>query len=341
MPTSETTSPKDHCSYDADVIRRDTEDGGFSKGWGFHMLPSERYWIDSHCHFRPPHADEGRAAVVSWFERLDAWRLGQFVGVDCSLANLDAYAEIAHDPRMLWLLRLGHDEPDMEACRRAFDLGAGGLKLLNIALICSAGDFHVWESDEWARLFAETNQRKKVVLWHVTQRVTASAYNGGNLHAYWGDGWENGATFSNEDLLQAFLGLVRAYPDISFIGAHQLYLGPDRLGELFDVHPNLYYIDTSVGGIVRWGDEMYPDDRARWRAVATRYCDRILFGTDCDVDTYGSLFEVNVQAFLNHVRFVHQLRLPDDVLQKIAWENCARLYGVEERSSSRRSNVRP
>ena len=326
--------------YDPDVLRRETEDHGFSRGWGLHMLPSERYWLDSHCHFRPPGADEGRNWIVRWFERLEAWRLGQFVGVDGSPDNLETYAQLAHDPRMLWLLRLGHDQPDLEACQRAYDLGAGGLKLLNIALICNAGDYHVWESEEWARLFTETDRRGKVVLWHVTQRVTASAYNGGMLHAYWGEGWQKGATFTNEDLLQAFLDIVKSYPRISFIGAHQLYLGPDRLGELFEAYPNLY-IDTSVGCIVRWGDEMYPEDRARWREFMVRYSDRILFGTDCDVGGYGSSFEINVQAFLNHVRFIHQLRLPDEVLQKIAWANCARLFGAAERPSARRSNVRP
>lgn len=326
--------------HDPDVSRRDTEDGGFSRGWGFHMLASERYWLDSHSHFRFGSPDEGRAAITHWFERLEAWRLGQFVGVDGSPANLGVYAEVARDPRVVWLLWLPYNEPNLEACQRAFDLGAGGLKVHNNLVITSGSDCHVWEDEGWARIFTEANQRRKPILWHVTQRVTASSYHGGGLHAYWEEGWKKGVTYTNEDLLQAHLRLLRAYPDIPFIGAHQHYLGLERLTDLFGSYPNLY-IDTSVGGIVRWGDVMYPEDQERWRASVIRHADRFLFGTDSSVGESGALFEVNVQAFLNHVRFIHQLRLPDDVLQKVAWANCVRLYGLEERPSARRSSVRP
>ncbi len=326
--------------YDPDVARRETEDDGFSRGWGFHMLPSERYWVDSHCHFSAPTADDGRAAITHWFERLSAWRLGQFVGIGASPSTIELFAELGGDPRLIWLLQLRHDNPDLAACRRALDLGAGGLKLHNAPIITSAGDYHVWESEDWAAVFAEMDRQRKVVLWHVTQRMTASAYNGGGLQAYWGEGRKKGVTFTNEDLLQAHLRLVRAYPGIPFIGAHQHYLGLERLDRLFAEYPNLY-IDTSVGGIVRWGDELYPEDRERWSDFVVRHADRILFGTDSGVGCSGALFEVNVQAFLNHVRFIHQLRLPDDVLQKVAWANAARLYGRKELPSARRSSVRP
>ena len=326
--------------YDPDVARRDTEDDGFSRGWGFHMLPSERYWIACHTHFSPGSADEGRAALVRWFDRLEAWRLGGVVGVDAKPSTLEMFAEVGRDPRLIWLMWPAHDDPNLDACRRAFDLGCGGLKLHNAPIITSAGDYRVWEGEAWAQVFAEANARRKPVLWHVTQRMTASAYNGGGLRAYWSDGREKGATFTNEDLLQAHLRVVSAFPDIPFIGAHQHYLGLERLADLLDTYPNLY-IDTSVGGIVRDGDEMYPEDRDRWRAFVVRHADRVLFGTDSGVGSYGSTFELNVQAFLNHVRFVHQLRLPDDALQKVAWANCARLYGREERPSNRRTSVRP
>ncbi|MDH7570903.1 MAG: amidohydrolase family protein [Armatimonadota bacterium] len=326
--------------YDPDVARRETEDGGFSRGWGFHMLPSERYWIDCHTHVRFPTADEGRAALTHWFERLEAWRLGQIVGVDANPSNLNVFADVGKDPRLIWLLWLKHDGPDLDAFRRALDLGAGGLKLHNAPVITSGEDYHVWENEAWAAIFAEANARHTPVLWHVTQRMTASAYNGGGLRAYWTQGWEKGVTYTNEDLLQQHLRLMAAYPDIPFIGAHQHYLGLERLEEIFQAYPN-FYIDTSVGCIVRDGDQLYPEDRERWHAFVVRWADRILFGTDSGVGTWGALFEVNVQAFLNHVRFIHQLRLPDEVLQKVAWANAARLYNQEERPSARRSSVRP
>jgi len=322
------------------VARRETEDDGFSQGWGFHMLPSERYWVDSHCHFNAPTADEGREAITRWFERLTAWRLGQFVGIGATPTTIATFAELGRDPRLIWLLQLRHDNPDLAACRKALDLGAGGLKLHNAPIITTAADYHVWENEAWAAVFAELDRRQKVVLWHVTQRMTASAYNGGGLQAYWGEGRKRGVSFTNEDLLQAHLRLVRAYPHIPFIGAHQHYLGLERLDSLLRDYPNLY-IDTSVGGIVRWGDELYPEDRERWADFVVRHADRILFGTDSGVGSTGTLFEVNVQAFLNHARFVHQLHLPDTVLQKVAWANAARLYGREELPSARRSSVRP
>ena len=285
-------------------------------------------------------ADEGRAALAQWFGRLEAWRLGQVVGVDASRTNLEMFAEVGRDPRLVWLLWLEHDHPDLDACRRAFDLGCGGLKLHNASIITSGGDYHVWESEEWARVFAEVEARRKPILWHVTQRMTASAYNGGGLRAYWSDGYEKGVTFTNEDLLQAHLRLADAHPGIPFIGAHQHYLGLDRLEQIFAAHPNVY-VDTSVGGIVRDGDQLYPEDRERWHDFVVRHADRVLFGTDSGVVSYAATFEVNVQAFLNHARFVHQLRLPDDVLQKVAWANCARLYNLEERPAARRTAVRP
>ncbi|MBI3947246.1 MAG: amidohydrolase family protein [Armatimonadetes bacterium] len=326
--------------YDPDVSRRDTEDGGYSRGWGFHMIPSERYWIDCHTHFRFGSADEGHAGLVRWFDRLEAWRLGQIVAMDGSPSNLEMYAEVGHDPRLIWLLWLKFDQPDLDACKRAFDLGCGGLKLHNAAVITSGSDYHVWENDDWAKVFEEVNRQKKPILWHVTQRMTASAYNGGGFQAYWSEGWKKGVTYTNEDLLQQQLRLMAAYRDIPFIGAHQHYLGLERLTEVFDAHPN-FYIDTSVGGIVRWGDEMYPEDQAVWREFVIRYADRILFGTDSGVGSWGSTFELNVQAFLNHVRFVHQLRLPDEVLQKVTSANAARLFNQKERPSSRRTSVRP
>lgn len=326
--------------YDPDVSRRETEDGGFSRGWGFHMIPSERYWIDSHNHFRFSNADEGRAGLVHWFERLEAWRLGQVVGVDANPSNMEMYAEVGRDPRFIWLLQLKYDQPNVEACQRAFELGAGGLKLHNAPVITSGTDYHVWENEEWAKVFEEVNRQKKPILWHVTQRMTASAYNGGGFQAYWAEGWKKGVTYTNEDLLQQHLRLARTYPDIPFIGAHQHYLGLERLGQIFEEYPNIY-IDTSVGGIVRWGDEMYPEDQAVWRAFVIRYADHILFGTDSGLGASHATFELNVQAFLNHVRFIHQLRLPDEALQKVAWANAARLYNQEERPSARRTAVRP
>ncbi|MBI3947645.1 MAG: amidohydrolase family protein [Armatimonadetes bacterium] len=326
-----------HCP---DVAEREVEDGGFSLGWGFHMLTSERYWVDSHCHYAFRSAEDGRAGNSRWFDRLESQRLGQIVNVSGTPATLDAFAEVAQEPRFAWFIRLSHDDPNLDAYQRAVELGVTGLKLHNGPLISYNADYRRWEGDEWARVFAEVNRQKKPIVWHATQRVSASAYSGGALRSNWSEGWKNGVTFTNEDLLQTYLRLLRAYPDISFVGAHQLYLGLERLGSLFEEYPN-FYVDTSVGCVVRDGDQMHPEDQALWRDFVIRYADRILFATDCGTGGTGALLDVNAQAFINHARFIRQLCLPDDVLQKVAWANAVRVYGLQEHVPPRRSNVRP
>ena len=50
------------------------------------------------------------------------------------------------------------------------------------------------------------------------------------------------------------------YPKINFIGAHQLHIGWERLGELFDKYPNLY-TDTSTGCFLNPDDDFYSEDK--------------------------------------------------------------------------------
>jgi predicted TIM-barrel fold metal-dependent hydrolase len=324
-----------------DVADRITTDNGFSAGWGMQYLPSERYIVDCHTHcFGITDRLKIFRMLDAFFDRAQAFRLGRMVALDGSPENLDAFAAVASfDPRFRFWIRMDDDKPDLEFLKRGIAAGAVGLKILNIRIIREAGDFKVWLTRPWQDIFAWLESQNRPVLWHVTQRQSAAPYMGGNLNSYWAEAWKNGATFTNEDLLQITLENVRRFRGLRFIGAHQLHVGWDRLGQLFSENPNLF-ADTSCGCIVRPFDQMPDTDRAKLCDFFCKWPDRMLFGTDVMLEP-GKVDEYLLQHFLNHVRFVHQLRLPDEVLQNIMHANAERLLNLDPLSDVRRGALRP
>lgn len=323
-----------------DVHERETVDDGFSRGWGGHFQPSEEYWVDCHTHVRADDADSVLDLIRPWGDRLDAWRFRRTVSLDGTPERADAFSTAAdEDDRFAWLMWPRYDDPDIAGLEECLDAGASGLKLHNKPVIEDAADPEVWHSTEWGRVFERMGEESLPVLWHVTQRLTDAPYTGGGRNSYWKTGWENGAEFTNEDLLQSFLTVVETTPETDFIGAHQLHLGFDRLDELLAAHSNLY-IDTSIGCFVRWGDRMYPADRERAREFFIEWSDRILFGTDCILQE-ELMGEYVYQQFLGHVRYIHQLNLPNDALQNVAHRNAERLMQLPEADPSMRGALRP
>lgn len=323
-----------------DVRERETSDEGFSAGWGQHFQPSERYWIDAHTHMRETTAADAQDVMDAWNDHLEAWRLRRTVGLDGRRDRADAFAEVADtDDRFRWLIRLDYDDPDPAFVAECLDAGASGIKLHNKPVIQDAVGADVWEDEAWHEILDQLGEADRPVLWHVTQRFTDSPYTGGARDSYWAEGWANGAEFTNEDLLQGFLDVVEAHPETDFIGAHQLHLGFDRLHELFRTYPNLH-IDTSIGGFVRWGDQLYPEDKAAAREFFMEWSDRILFGTDC-ILTAEAIGEYLYQHFLGHVRYVRQLDLPHDALQDVSHRTAERVYGIDPVEVSRKGALRP
>jgi predicted TIM-barrel fold metal-dependent hydrolase len=160
------------------------------------------------------------------------------------------------------------------------------------------------------------------------------------LYAYWQKGWDSGKVdFTNEDLLQDVLAIMRKYPKLKVIGAHQLYVGPERLKQLFMEYENLY-VDTTVGMYLRWADEFAESDRLYLRDFVETWAERLLFGTDADLFP-GGTDEYAVQSFLCHTRFLLKLCLSHKTLQDVAWRNSAKLLNLTAVSSARRGNVRP
>lgn len=333
--------PSPQYPYAPDVAQRETVDNGFSAGWGCQYQPSEQYIVDCHNHcFGVNDRYRIFRMVDAFFSRAAAFRLGRMVALDGSPENLDAYAAVANfDARFRFWVRGNDQKPDLDFLKKAVDAGAVGLKILNIRMIREAGDIQVWNSKPWQEIFAWLESRNLPVLWHVTQRQSAAPYMGGNLNSYWSDGQPKGAKFTNEDLLQVFLENVKRFRGIPFIGAHQLHIGWDRLGQLFTENPNLN-TDTSCGCIVRPFDQMYEPDRCKLNAFFNRWQDRILFGTDVMLEA-EHVDEYLLQHFLNHVRFIHQLRLTDEVLQAVMHGNAERLLKLAPLPIARRGALRP
>ena len=324
-----------------DVEERETVDNGFAAGWGLHMQPSVRYWLDSHTHMREEQARHALRATGDWHDVMWAFRLRRHVAVDGFPEQHDSLANAAAaDDRLLWHCRLTPEQPDTDHLKRCKDLGAVGLKLHNAPIMAGDHDRTLMRSDAWHRVYELAGNLNMPILWHVTQRLTEAPYTGGGRNSYWKKGWEKGVDFTNEDLLQDFLAAVTAHRDTTFIGAHQLHLGPERLSSLFHEHPNLV-VDTSIGCYVAPDDQMYEPDRKRWRDFVIPHADRILFGTDVVLSRQSANTELLRQHFLGHVRWVKQLQLPQDALLKVAHENFERLAGLEPVESFDWGALRP
>jgi len=331
-------SDRPHSPY---LLQRDTMDGGFSRDWMPHFVPSEEYWVDMHAHL----SGVTNSAVLqqlldSWFARLDAYRLGKVVAITEQTEMFGVFGEtVAKDPRFAWFFWPKNDEPSLALVKQAVQNGACGIKLHNREIMEGKVSRDVWQQDEWQAIFAYAEETGLPLLWHVTQRHNYSPYHGGGLYAYWQSGWEQGVDFTNEDLLQDVLAIMRRYPKLKVIGAHQLHVGPDRLQSLFSEYENLY-IDSSCGMYLRWADDFIEEDRIYLRDFIENWSDRILFGTDADIRP-GSIDEYAVQGFLCHARFILKLGLSDKALQDVAWRTTNNLLKLSPVSAARRGNVRP
>lgn len=327
--------------YTPDLLRRETEEDGFSKGYGFHFPPCEQFWTDCHNHLSgwKTHADIYRL-LDEWFAELDAYRLGKVLAIAKPEDDFQVLSDVSkQDRRFGWLVYITADKPDVKILENAIKNNCIGLKLHNNIIMKGLVKPDVWYDDEWDRIFSLAQEAGLPLLWHVTQRITDSPYHGGSYNAYFGEGRERGVKFGNQMLLDISLDILKKYPGIKLLGAHQLYMGIQNLARLFDEYENLY-IDTSCGFYLRWADRMFDEERHIYRDFIRTYEDRILFGTDSALN-FGGVDEYLVQSFLCHARFINHLRLPDQTLQKVAHENAEKLFGVGPVEYARRGNVRP
>lgn len=323
--------------HSPDVLERETSDEGFSKGWGMHFMPEEKYWADVHTHLEVNDINRYKEALENYKIIASGLNVGHavvilpFLNISKEGSGLAEIMECAcravnETEGLAPMLYIDYKKPDPELIDKAVKMVVKGIKLHNAPIITEGGSSKVWLADRWRRVFDKIGEHNLPVLWHVTQRLTDSPYTGGGRNTYWKEGWEKGIKYTNQDLLDVFLEIVGSYPDICFIGAHQLHIGWERIASLFDKYANLY-IDTSVGCFVREFDRIYPQDRDYLRQYFIKYCDRILFGTDTIITGVNTEHSIEIN-YKNHMRFIRQLQLPYEELQKIAYGNLNRVFGI-------------
>lgn len=329
-----------------DLLEREFAENGFAKGWAMHAKPVPEYYFDSHVHYSGGKSDnisENLQFSIESAESLGVkrqmiifqiygkkWDIGMktenimdsfpyFTPEDLG-SQLNEPDGIFTKNKHIWSAYLNYHSSEKELVHDAADIGTRCIKLHNAPQIEDNAPYDLWLSDDWQDVFHAVAECKLPVLWHVTQRLPSSAYTGGSRNVYWANGWKKGVTYNNEDLLQVFLICCRRNPGVNFIGAHQLHIGWDRLDELFTGNPNLY-VDTTVGCTLRLYDDFYPHDKEYLRAIFIKWADRIIFGTD----SFGTYSELN---YLQHMRFITSLDLPQDALDKICHGNLERLCNI-------------
>ncbi|MDW7658443.1 MAG: amidohydrolase family protein, partial [Bacillota bacterium] len=176
-------------------------------------------------------------------------------------------------------------------------------------------------------------QNQLPVLFHVTQYLGGSRYKnqGGDdikiiRNRYFGEGQEKGITYTNDDLLRMFLQIADAHPGIPFIGAHELYIGLDRLDDLLDKHANLH-VDTSGGFLLNDDDDFYPRERDLYKKFVIKQASRLLYASDAATEDHVSQ-EQQKALQRCRIRFIKRLQLPDDALQQVCHRNAERIFGL-------------
>lgn len=312
--------------HSPDVIERETADQGFSKGWGLHLPPTEKYWFDVHTHLAAKNGPDSQQIRIL-LQKLKHYNIKKISVILPMVRTGELYPFTAFKPfpvpHTAWFMFMDYANPDIELIKEGVKAGIRGIKLHNSHIITDGSSHRVWLSEKWTKAFQMIERLGLPVLWHVTQRLTDSPYTKGKRNLYWKTGWKKGVCYTNQDLLEVFLEVIRNFPGINFISAHQLHLGWDRLASLFDIHKNLY-TDTSVGCYLQEYDYLYESDRNYIRPYFIKYSSRILFGTDFILHAENEEDTIS-RIYGGHIRFIRQLQLPDDVLQLISHQNAERI----------------
>jgi predicted TIM-barrel fold metal-dependent hydrolase len=156
-----------------------------------------------------------------------------------------------------------------------------------------------------------------------------------------------------EELFEQYRRRVLRHPSATFVGAHfgNAPEEPERVARMLDEHPR-YVIET--GARI---PEIGRHDAQRMRKLFMKYQDRILFGTDLQMGSWGlalgssgaepdspnripHFFQAHWRYFETADRgFAHPtpiqgdwsidgLALPREVLDKLYWRNAARVYSL-------------
>ena len=320
-----------------DVTQREYADNGFSAGWGAHFPPIEDHFFDAHCHMLNVGDEQYESLLSSFLQHAHNNRVRRHALIihyadepfkgDKSMTFekfAQFYGKITQHKNICTYLYMHYTRPDIKLLEACHALGIRGIKLHNAPLICDAASPAVYQSPEWQACFDYIQLHKLPILWHVVQRKSASTYTGSPAMSFWREGEQKNIQYGNEQLLSAFLDIVERYPSIPFIAAHQLHLSFGHLTELFERYDNLYS-DTTVGCTIDTYDSIPLPYRIYYHEVFETYADRLLFGTDT-IMSQESL-EWADDVYKMHIRFLKQIFLTQDTLDKVAWKNSDRLFG--------------
>jgi hypothetical protein len=155
---------------------------------------------------------------------------------------------------------------------------------------------------------------------------------------------------------QQFEETLQDFPDVTFIAAHYCKHSPDieKCGALLDKYPNLF-ADISMGGRLRTYLKEISNDPLKFREFIIRYQDKLLWGSDVIIDSSPhknadffidrAMYDITLletgqyrQEFQSVLKDIPPdiygvddvqlfgLDLPDDVLQKLYFENPQKVF---------------
>lgn len=113
-------------------------------------------------------------------------------------------------------------------------------------------------------------------------------------------------------------------PALRIIWAHAgLFAQPDTIGEMLERFPALW-VDISLRGDVAPRGKLADE----WRALILRYPDRFLLGSGTYTTEYWYQFRYNLNRYRGWIK-----DLPPDVMERIAYQNGLRLFGLPYRAT--------
>ncbi len=240
-------------------------------------------------------------------------------------------------------------ERTVEQLRAAQASGVSGLKFFKefgLGVRNADGSLAAIDDAKWDPIWRVCGQLKLVVLIHTADPLaffepidaTNERWEELRRHPDWsfhGPQWP-----THEQLLAAFLRVVKKHRETTFIAAHVANLPEDlaTVGGWLDAHPNLNVeIAARIAELGR--------QPVTARKFFVKYADRILFGTDGPrsaerlklhwrfLETQDEYFPYAESPFPPQGFWrIYGVGLPDDVLRKVYYENAVRsIPGVAER----------
>lgn len=320
-----------------DNIERWEGDGGFSRGFGMTNHAFSFDWFDSHIHLAYSHfpnrlkGQEIQQVMDSWFRMTVVYQSGRAILMDPYLETMEWAKD---DPRVYVFWWLKWDQADLlpEIQRRTTRGLIQGLKLHTGDL--PRHDYRIMGSEGWQTIYEYCGQADLPIALHLNQHWGDHLYTTGeNSKEFWAK-----AGYTNQQLLDYFLEQIAArHPRTKFILPHMNFQGCDALARIFDRYPNIY-TDTSIGMFLREFDSLTPAEIKPYRDFSIRYADRLMFGSDAFAyqplasDYAGYLRN----WWLPHQIFLTQLRLPQEILDKITHGTCERVLGKHLKSPPKR-----